>query len=332
MIPTIALTDPPLSPAMLERLVLRWRRDAPAVGIGAHQRRKQGHSLEFRDYRVWQRGDDIRNVDWRASLRQPRREELLLRSYEAEERLSLAIVLDNRPEMALPETMPRLLYALWAVRALVTLALAKGDEVILAKLCSGPGEPVLVLRGAEAKSRARGWCETVWCQRVEASATFANPDRILEKLRPAGAVVLISDMLFDDPAQQMQRFVRQAQRRQRSFSVMQLDSVQHEIGLLRAARTFHLLRAGQEAGDEMHQFDEAAMQQATSAIAAHLQDMRRAFQAGGLDWPQNPVSWPLQPEVVSNPGDVVMGRLKSHFAQSFPRLPLLAGLSLGGRA
>ena len=314
---------------MLDRLVLRWRRDAPTVGIGAHQRRRQGHSLEFRDYRAWQRGDDIRNVDWRASLRQPRREDLLLRSYEAEERLALAIVVDNRPAMALPEAMPRLLYALWAVRALVTLALEKGNEVILGKLCAGPGETVLVLRGSDAKARARAWCETMWRQRAEASDNFVSPDRILEKLRPAGAVVLISDMLFEDAAGQMMHFAHLAQLRQRSLSVIQLDSVKHEVELLRAAEKFHLLRAGQDAGNEMQLFDEAAMLCATNAVAAHLLQLRHAFHAGGLDWPQEPIVWPMPEETR---GSAPLERLKTHFAQSFPKLPLLAGLSLGGRA
>jgi uncharacterized protein (DUF58 family) len=328
MTTTLAQTDPPLSPAMLDRLVLHWRRDAPTIGTGAHQRRRKGHSLEFRDYRAWQRGDDIRNVDWRASLRQPRRDDLLLRSYEAEERLALAIVVDNRPTMALPEAMPRLLYALWAARALVTLALDKGNEVILARLCAGSGETVLVLRGAGAKARAREWCETLWRQRDEASDSFANPDRFLEQLRPAGAVVLISDMLFEDPSRQMPRFAHLAQRRQRSLSVLQLDSVKHEIGLLRAAQKFHLVRDGQEAGNEMQLFDEAAMLKSTDAIAAHLQDLRHALHAGGLDWPQEPVVWPM-PE--ASDGPAALERLKSHFAQTFPRLPLLAGLTLGGR-
>lgn len=314
--------------------MLRWRRDAPAAGIGVHQRRRQGHSLEFREYRLWQRGDDIRTVDWRASLRQPRRGDLLARSYEAEERLALAIVIDNRPAMMLPETMPRLLWALWAVRALAMLALDKGDEVILARLCAGAAEPVLELRGPDARVRLRAWTEALWHQRGAAGEGFADLDRIAAKMRPAGATVLISDMLFDDAQGRIRRFARQMQRRRQSFSVVQLDSTAHEIGLLRAAHTFHLLRPDEEASDEMQLFDETVMQRATEAIAAHLKEMRRSLQGGGLDWPQQPVIWP-QAETPGETGPKAMQgdgleRLKTLFAQSFPRIPLLAGLALGG--
>lgn len=330
-----APTDPPLAPAVLTRLVLRWRRDAPTVGIGPHQRRRQGHSLEFRDYRLWQRGDDIRNVDWRASLRQPRRGDLLMRSYEAEERLALAILVDNRPGMALPETMPRLLWALWAVRALAMMALEKGDEVILACLCAGAAEPVLELRGFAAQARLRAWTEALWQGRDGVGAEFNDLDRIAAKMRPAGATVLLSDMLFEDADGRMRRFARRMQRRRQSFSIVQLDSTAHEIGLLRAAQVFRLARPGEAAGDEMQLFDETAMARATDAITDHLQKMRQSLQGGGLDWPHLPVVWPQTAASVGaissqSARSAGLAQLKTLFAQSFPQLPLLAGLALGG--
>ncbi|OHC51884.1 MAG: hypothetical protein A3D16_07820 [Rhodobacterales bacterium RIFCSPHIGHO2_02_FULL_62_130] len=325
------ITDPPLSPAMLDRLVLRWRRNAPSVGTGPHQRRRQGHSLEFREYRAYQRGDDIRGVDWRASARQPRRGDLLLRSFEAEQQMTLAILIDNRPEMALPETMPRLLYALWAMRALVMLALDKGDEVLLARLFAGPGEALVTLRGADGGARARDWAEVIWAGRLirDPPAGFADLRRIADKLRPAGAAVVLSDMLFDDPGQQFVQFARQVQTRRRSLSVLQLDSVQHEIALLRRAAEFRLIRPDQHESDDLQQFDEAAFRTATDAVAAHTARLRQSARAGGLDWPLDPVAWPLpEPEDSFQAGTE---RLKSCFVQDFPRLPLLANLSFGGR-
>lgn len=323
-----AQTDPPISPSLLDRLVLQWRRDAPAAGIGAHLRRRQGHSLEFREYRAWQRGDDIRAVDWRISARQARPEDLLMRSFEAEEQMALAVLIDNRPEMALPEAMPRLLYALWAARALAHLALQKGDQVVLARLFRGPAEPVLRLNGGVGAARARSWTESLWEGRAESTTEFANPRKILEELRPAGAVVVISDMLFDDPRRLFHRLARQAQGKRRSLSVLQLDSTHHEIELLRRAARFRLLRPGQAADDTINEFEETAFKTATDAVAAHLGGLRRAVQAGGLDWPADPVSWPEPPDGAGPDGAEL---LKAHFGSTFPRLRMLAGLSLGGR-
>ena len=324
---TAAITDPPISPPMLARLVLRWRRNAPSAGVGSHQRRKQGHSLEFRDYRPLQRGDDIRAVDWRASLRQPQRGELLMRNFEAEERLSLLILLDNRPAMLLPEAMPKLLYALWALRALARLCLEQGDEVTLARLRQGPGAPLLTLKGSGDDRRARDWSETLWAGRDQATDALADTAQIAGKLRPAGAVVVLSDMLFDDPGKILAQLARRAQRQQRSLSVVQLDSVAHEIELLRQAQRFHLLRGPEDATELLHLFDETAMAQATSAISSHLRGVRQDWSGGGLDWPGHPVSWPLPDPAVEG-----LAALALHFTRSFPRLPVLAGVLPGASA
>lgn len=326
----MSATDPPIPEAALRRAVLRLRQNAPAAGLGMHIRRRQGHSLEFREYRIYQRGDDIRSVDWRASSRLPRRSDLLVRSFEAEQKLTLAILLDNRPDMRLPASMPKLLYALWAVRTLSTLALHQGDEVVLARLFAGPAAAVTMLRGASGQAHARNWAEAIWHETGDMPGHAVQPDfadlsRVAQRLRPAGAVVVISDMLFEDPQHRFMQFARSAQKQRRSLSVLQLDSLLHETALLRQKAEFRLIRPGQAPDDGLQQFDETAFATAAEAVAAHLQELRHALQAGGLDWPVEPVVWPGP---APSPGVI----LKSHFSHSFPRLPLLAGLALGGAA
>lgn len=324
------VTDPPIPPAALSRAVLRWRQHVPAAGLGAHVRRRQGHSLEFREYRAYQRGDDIRTVDWRASARLPRRSDLLVRSFEAEQKLTLAVVLDNRPDMRLPAAMPKLLYGLWALRALCALALDQGDEVVLARLFAGQAPAIVTLRGAPGQAQARAWAEAIWHEAGDAATPapqpgFADLTQLARRLRPAGAVIIISDMLFDDPEHRFLTFARAAQARRRSLSVLELDTLPHETELLRREAEFRLIRPGQSPGDGAQLFDETGFAAAADAVATHLQDLRQAVQAGGLDWPVEPVTWPADP----SPSDTA---LKSHFSQSFPRLPMLAGLSLGSAA
>lgn len=327
-------TEPPLSPALLDRLVLRWRRDAPASGQGAHLRRRQGHSLEFREYRAYQRGDDIRAVDWRASARLPRSGELLVRSFEAEERMRLLVLVDNRPEMALPEAMPKLLIALWSARALAQLALRKGDEVVLARLFEGAGPPMVTLRSAQAEGGARDWAEALWQARFTGGSVAVPPladlDRLRSVLKPAGAVVVVSDLLFDDPTERFVRFARQAQQQRRSLSVMLLNSLPYEIALLRAAATFRMPRPADPGAERVEVFDEQAFHQAGEAVREHLHRLRRRLDAGGLDWPASAVNWP-EPKSETATAAQEAGSLKSLFVRDFLRLPLLGGLALGGR-
>jgi len=331
----MSVTDPPIPLAALGRAVLRLRQNVPASGLGVHVRRRQGHSLEFREYRPYQRGDDIRTVDWRASSRMPRRSDLLVRSFEAEQQLTLVIVLDNRPDMRLPEAMPKLLYALWAVRALATLALGQGDEVVLARLFSGAAPAIARLRDGTAQIQARRWADAIWQDGDARSGypragdagqpDFADLARLVRRLRPAGAVVVISDMLFDDQEHRFMQFARAAQGQRRSLSVLQLDSLQHETALLRHEREFRLLRPGHAVEEGTQQFDESVLAAAADAVARHLAMSRHAIQAGGLDWPFEPVTWP-EPDLSGAEA------LRSHFSRTFPGLPMLAGLTLGGIA
>jgi uncharacterized protein (DUF58 family) len=326
----MSITDPPIPLAALDRAVLRLRQHLPAPGLGVHIRRRQGHSLEFREYRPYQRGDDIRTVDWRASSRMPRRSDLLVRSFEAEQQLTLAIVLDNRTDMRLPEAMPKLLYALWALRVLATLALGQGDEVVLARLFAGAPPAVARLRGGTGQAQARHWADAIWQDGDARDGDAGQPDfadlsALARRLRPAGAVVVISDMLFDDPEHRFMQFARAAQGQRRSLSVLQLDSLRHEIALLRREREFRLIRPGHAVDEGTQMFDESVLGSAAEAVARHLALSRHAIHAGGLDWPPEPVTWP-EPDLSDAEA------LKTHFSRTFPGLPMLAGLTLGGIA
>lgn len=324
----MARTDPPLPPDVLRRLVLRYGPHAPAAALGAHLRRAQGHSLEFREYRAYQPGDDIRTVDWRASYRRGADAGLLVRSFEAEKRMTLALVIDNRAEMTLPEAMPKLLYGLWALRAMAALALQDGDDVILARLFAEAGPPVLSLRGGAGPSRAAAWADAVLAEAGGFAPRFADLSVLERLLKPASAVVVISDMLFEDPERVFVNFVQAAQRRRRSVSILQLDSVGHELARLRALSQFRLVRGDGRAEDQPLRPDDTGFAEAEAAVAAHLRGMRQALAGPGLDWHANAVQWPAAvTDATGAPFD-----LRDLFAQGFPTLPLLAGLGLGRRA
>ena len=118
-------TAPPIAPREIDRLRLAVGRSWPSSGTGAHMRRKQGQSLQFREFRDYQPGEDIRNVDWRMSARRLDPDgawRLTSRTFDAEERLTLAVLLDVRAAMRLPEGAPKLLAGLWYMRALAAVA------------------------------------------------------------------------------------------------------------------------------------------------------------------------------------------------------------------
>src|ERR1041384_4525472 len=81
----------------LERLHLIAKRLSWAGAKGEHPASRKGFSLEFSDYRTYQRGDDLRYVDWNIYRRLDR---LLLQVFTAEEDLNGSLLVNTSRSMA----------------------------------------------------------------------------------------------------------------------------------------------------------------------------------------------------------------------------------------
>ncbi|HSQ12971.1 MAG TPA: DUF58 domain-containing protein, partial [Candidatus Deferrimicrobium sp.] len=73
----------------LERLHLIAKRLSWAGAKGEHAASRKGFSLEFADYRRYQRGDDLRYVDWNVYRRLER---LLVKVFTAEEEMNIYLL------------------------------------------------------------------------------------------------------------------------------------------------------------------------------------------------------------------------------------------------
>ena len=216
---------PPIPLQRLRQLGLALKKSVPTQGLGAHLRRKQGQSLQFREYRAYQMGDDIRAVDWRASARLPEEGGLIVKTFEAEERMTLAVIVDVRPAMRLPMVAPKLLFALWAMQALAVVAAEGGDDVLLGTLFGELDAMPVAASGRAVGAVARQLARRIWGGAgLLATEPSANPARLIERLKPASAVVLITDGLFADAGGVVARLAHAAQRSRRQFFVLELDS------------------------------------------------------------------------------------------------------------
>ena len=81
----------------LERLHLIAKRLDWSGAGGEHAASRKGYSLEFSDYRRYQRGDDLRYVDWNIYRRLDR---LVLKVFTAEEELNIYLLVDTSASMA----------------------------------------------------------------------------------------------------------------------------------------------------------------------------------------------------------------------------------------
>ena len=213
----------PIPASQLDRYRLRLRQRDRGTVAGAHLIRQRGQSLEFREFRPYLPGDDIRHVDWRASARHHRRDQLVVRTFEHEVQTRVVISIDTRATMRLPEVASKLQLALWFAEAMAYIAGRSGDSVALHAMGSG--------QVIELGSSADRWRIRRALQRVSAASTEARGGTAsftaLERALPPGSVWLVlTDLYFADEAEVMSLAarVRNAQQGSRWVVVVDFDS------------------------------------------------------------------------------------------------------------
>jgi uncharacterized protein (DUF58 family) len=218
----------PVSSQMLERYRLRLRQRDRATVPGAHLIRQRGQSLEFREFRPYLPGDDIRHVDWRASARHHRQNELLIRTFEHEAQTRVVISIDTRATMRLPESASKLQLAMWFAEAIAYIAGRTGDAVALHALYGQPHRSVIELGASADRPRIR---QAI--RRLAAPEAAPRPAwTALERALPPGSVWLVlTDLYFEGDADvtALASRVREAQHGARWVVVVDFDSWACEI-------------------------------------------------------------------------------------------------------
>ncbi len=101
---------------------------------GRHQARTRGTSTEFRDYREYAPGDDLRQIDWRVYARLDR---YFLRTYDQETNMTGYVLLDSSASMGFGAPITKLEYASFFSAALAYLITRHGDRVSLETFDAG---------------------------------------------------------------------------------------------------------------------------------------------------------------------------------------------------
>ena len=176
----------------VQRLRIVARRVAHG-GRFAEQRSKDlGHGLEFRDFRPYAPGDDLRGVDWNIYQRLHR---VFLRQFEELEDLPLYLLPDVSASMFL-EDPPRARAGLRTTLALAAISLGQHDTVGVF-----PFHESLVhaVRPTSGKSRTMSIAQALSSIEPGGPTNLANAIRGLQSSRlREGLVAIVSD--FFDPA------------------------------------------------------------------------------------------------------------------------------------
>lgn len=203
------------------------RRTRRAGLIGAHLQRRKGQSLEFEEFLPYVAGNDIRHIDWRASLRYRGRNDLLVRHFRAEEQMRLVLSIDDRPTMRLPAQLPKLQLAVWLAEALGWVGLRSDYRVALHQLFGLDGSHDL----AEFTKREIGFLQPRLHTLFDTAGTTLNLDPLQRLLPPTAVWLILTDLYFDDPAPLIDR-INTAQDGYRIVILIEIDAWSLERNLL----------------------------------------------------------------------------------------------------
>lgn len=172
----------------LKALRLLPRRAIGALGIGQHASRSRGAGLEFAQYRAYEPGDELRQIDWKLYARSDR---FFVRESERESPVTVWVLLDatgsaRQCDLARPG-VSRLDHASATAACIVELALQQGDRFGLIAV-NGDGVQ-LVAAGSGARQRDR---VHLLLHRLRASGAWPAA----EALRPVWERVQANDMLI----------------------------------------------------------------------------------------------------------------------------------------
>jgi uncharacterized protein (DUF58 family) len=183
----VTLLEPALL-ARLERLQVATRRRLAGQLSAEHRSPRHGATLDFAEYREYHPGDDYRRVDYAALARL---DQLLVRLYEAEDDLTVRLLVDTSGSMATGDKMGQ---ARRIAAALGFVALVRRDAVTVHGVPSARHAPRFTGRHATAALFAH----------LEALAPggetrfVAAARDLLARPGPPGLTVLISDLLTPD--------------------------------------------------------------------------------------------------------------------------------------
>lgn len=169
----------------------------PRARTGFQRGNRAGSSLDYKDFRDYQPGDDLRHIDWNAYARSDR---LIVKRFHEEVTPHLDLVIDGSASMALADT--RKAEALYFLTAFFTATAAQSGYSLqiyesgqhwrpLDRLPDLALTPDLKLDGAVSPAEARRRRDT--------------------RLRRAGLRVLLSDLLWpDEPGDFLSHFSNDA--------------------------------------------------------------------------------------------------------------------------
>lgn len=178
----------------LDNLELRARVIVEGFLSGLHRSPNKGFSVEFKDYRHYQRGDDMRHVDWKLYGRS---DKMFIKQYEDETNVRCHILLDSSASMAYQSAqMSKLDYGRTLAAALAYFIMRQRDAVGLITFDDKMRDYLPAMARQPHLVRILRTLQTL---KPGASTDIVKPlQDLAQNLKRKSVVILISDLLNDE--------------------------------------------------------------------------------------------------------------------------------------
>ncbi len=263
----------------IQRLELKAKRLAAQHLLGRYRSRFRGRGLEFRDFREYVAGDDVRTIDWNVTARFGRP---FVRNSEEERELHVVLVVDLAPSQLFgsgQQTKAELSRELAGLLALT--ALRSGDRVGLLELGHESQSPKFLAPG-KGRHQKRRILQTLWSRESPSpgpTQLAAALEDLLLWLPRRSFIFLVSDFLRPEILRFHPSKASDELEEERLLSSLRQLSYRHETVALRIfdRRERQIPKAGNVL---LHDLEDGR----TVRLNTNHSDWQRAFQQHWSEW------------------------------------------------
>lgn len=270
------MTDPLIDPtlrAQLKDLRLRARFAFGQQGIGAHRSHNRGAGLEFSQYRAYEPGDELRQIDWKLYARSDR---FFVREAERESPLTVWLLLDASASMAQADRarpdFKRIDAAKTLTACVAELALQQGDRFGLITLTEAG--PRFLPAASGLRQRDRLWLELDQLPVGGPAIRGERLDPIWQRIGKGDLVIILSDG-FDDSILALAERLSSAQRELIFLQLITADERDFPF-----ARGYRFIDP--ETGEEVAGEARAMQAEYLAAFARALRELDARLDAAGI--------------------------------------------------
>jgi uncharacterized protein (DUF58 family) len=273
----------PKTLASLKNLALLARTVVDGFMMGVQKSVQKGAGMEFSQYRSYQPGDDLRQLDWKLFARSDR---YYIREAETENSITVRFVLDASASMNHEDNgISKMQYARWLAAALAYLAHRQGDAVGLFALRKGNVVSLTPRRDAQHLQRLFYQLET-----LQPGGTFPGKEeaaRLLVAESGRELTVFITDLYESE--NEITRLAGQMKAHRNEvilFHLMAANELTLDYGN-------HVTLEDWETGQQVEIAADSLRPAYVQALQAHLETTRRRMLENDVFYRLQPTDQPL---------------------------------------